>query len=313
MNESDGARHVLLGTSWVDNDVSLRVRDLVADVPVATSRFLPLLRPQGASLAFRVLSDAPAWCLGRSGGRSPSGGPYECVNRATSVNRKCTPCSVADANHASNLHHAHRRDGELPTDPSVAAHLAEPNLLYVAGFRDGSIKVGTSNAKRIRTRLAEQGAWQAIVTAEAVNGSVVRLVEDAVTEALGLPQSVSMVRKLHGFVHPIDDEVLIRRLEQATAGIHELIAGIEGMTPVRQVVGFEQRALWNRVVRYPADPTIGAHELLVVSMCGRAALIELPSGQHDDRMVLDLGRLSGYEVEWGRFGTPSLTIQGSLF
>lgn len=295
-------RRVILGVRWHENEVLLRVRDTDA----TASAFERLV---GRTLAFRVVSDKPTWCLGRSGS-----GLYDCANRPTSVNRKCTPCSVADAAHASLLHHSHRRDGEPVLDGSVADHLAQPNVLYVAAFRDGSLKIGTSNAERVLTRLAEQGAWKAVLVAEAVNGYLVRIVEDAVTHVLGLPQSVSMVRKLQGLVRPVDDALLRVRLNHATDQIHQLIDGTDGITAIDQPWLFHHDNQWERVVRYPADLGEGAHELEIVAACGRTVLARI-AGDSDtnDSFVADLGRLYGHELEWGRFGTPTLTIQGSLF
>ncbi len=295
-------RRVILGVRWHDTDVSLRVRE--AGEPAST--FEPLI---GRTLEFRVTTEKPAWCLGRSGS-----GLYDCANRPTSVNRKCTPCSVADAAHASMLHHSHRRDGEPVLDGSVADHLAQPNVLYVAAFRDGSLKVGTSNAERALTRLAEQGAWKAVLVAEAVNGYLVRIVEDAVTKVLGLPQSVSMVRKLQGFVRPVDDALLRVRLNHATEQIHQLIDGTDGITAIDQPWLFPHENQWERVIRYPADLAVGAHELEIAAACGRTVLARI-AGDSDanDCFVADLGPLYGHELEWGRFGTPALTIQGALF
>lgn len=291
--------------------------------PAPSSTYVGLI---GTTLGFRVVSPRPDWCIGRSPG-GPDG-PYECANRPTSVNRKCTPCSVADATHASHLHHAHRGDADqiaVGQGDDVAEHLSQPNVLYVAAFRDGSLKVGTSTASRIATRLAEQGAWSAVIVAEAVNGYLVRVVEDAVTAAIGLAQSVSMVRKLQGLTRPVDDALLRVRLHQATARIHELIAGTEGLTPLSRWWSYgegrhERRHPWDRVVRYPADVAVGAHQLSVVAVCGRAVLAELPNeaapaeaAASMEAMVFDFGRLYGHEIEWGSFGSPTVSIQGSLF
>ncbi|MDA3039015.1 MAG: DUF2797 domain-containing protein [Actinomycetota bacterium] len=295
-------RRAILGLRWHDAEVALRV--CAAAAPAST--FEPLI---GRTLEFRVVTPQPTHCLGRSGS-----GLYDCANRPTSVNRKCTPCSVADAAHASLLHHSHRRDGEPPQDGAVADHLAQPNVLYVAAFRDGSLKIGTSNAERAITRLAEQGAWMAVLVAEAVNGYLVRIVEDAVTKVVGLPQSVSMVRKLQGFERPLDDALLRVRLNEATRRIHQLIEGTDGVSAIEQPWRFDHSDRWERVVRYPADLAVGAHELTILAVCGRVVLARIPGDDGAaDSFVADLGRLYGHELEWGRFGTPTLTVQGALF
>lgn len=298
-----GTDRVILGLHWSDAQPYLRIRDLGDP----RSRVEPL---QDARLEFRVVSDRPRFCLGRSSG--PTGDVYECANRPTSVNRRCTPCSIAQAAFASNLHHAHTK--QVGRDPEFSAHLLQPNVLYVAGFRDGSLKVGTSTAGRTLTRFCEQGAWRAVVCADAVDGYVVREVEDAVTAALGLPQSVSMGRKLAGLVRPVDDDLLESRIAAAVDDVHHLIAGIDGLTPVRRRWAYDHAARWQRVVRYPADISVGAHQLHVRSVCGRAVLADPPDGEdHPERLVFDIGQLFGHQLRWGRHGSPPLVIQGSLF
>jgi hypothetical protein len=294
---------VILGMHWHGAEPFVRVRDI--GEPHSRLEML-----QGASLEFRVASDRPGFCLGRP---TPTGGDfYECANRPTSVNRRCTPCSVAHATYAASLHHAHTR--RLVRDTGTGLHLLQPNVLYVAGFRDGSIKVGTSNAGRIITRLHEQGAWRAVVCTDAVDGYVVREAEDAVTATLALPQSVSMSRKLHGLVRPVDDGLLGSRIDRAVDGIHELVAGIEGLTPVRRPWAYGPTRPWQHVVRYPADVATGAHELRVRSVCGRAVLADAPDGdEHPERLVFDIARLFGHRLQWGRHGSPPIVIQGSLF
>ena len=48
----------------------------------------------------------------------------------------------------------------------MAAYLSHPHRLYLAAFRDGSIKVGTTRGSSGHTRLIEQGAWLAAYVAE---------------------------------------------------------------------------------------------------------------------------------------------------
>ena len=146
----------------------------------------------------------------------------DCNNTPLPQSLTCDRCTANDATFASQLHHAHTR-GRGEIDAAVRSHLEKPNVLYLAGFRDGSIKVGTSTKPRLQTRLAEQGAWRAVIAADAADGFAVRTLEDRVTSEIGLPQSVAIGRKLNGLERPKTDEWLERELLRWQGAVASLI------------------------------------------------------------------------------------------
>ena len=131
---------VIVGTSWSSGTASVRARH----VGEQTSRLEPLV---GLRLRYRAGVDSPRHCLGHVPFRRASGYYVDCANRPEPGGRKCGQCAIVDATFASSLHHAHTR-GQAELDPAVVEHLAQPNVLYVAAFRDLSLKVGTSTEVR---------------------------------------------------------------------------------------------------------------------------------------------------------------------
>ena len=221
---------------------------------------------------------------------------------------------IVDATFASNLHHAHTRGrGEL--DPAVLAHLRQPNLLYLAAFRDGSVKVGTSTEARIQKRLTEQGAWKARIVARAEDGFAVRDVEDRVSADVSLPQSIAIGRKLDGMAAPRPDDALDEALAQHTTLVHHVLevmddARLQGME-VEWSFPLGNEAVWSGLHRYPLRLQSGAHDLEVLAACGRMVVVERPG--RTDRFVADLGQLYGVELDLGDHEPDALAVQDSLF
>jgi hypothetical protein len=298
-------RRVIVGVEWADGLPSVRVRynDHIA------SGLVPLL---GLQLNHRAAADSPRVCLGHRPFRS--GGPsyVDCVQRPQPGSRNCRSCAVIEATFASNLHHAHTKE-DVGVDPTMAAHLRQPNLLYLAAFRDGSMKVGTSTERRLDTRLAEQGAWLARVVAWVPDGITVRLLEDHVTERLGLTQAVSANRKLKGLLQPQPDHQLTAELDGHRDDIHRLIVDSDTIEPMDDAWQHPRsdKGDWSQLHRYPGDLATGAHDLVVTNACGRLVLVNRPGG--DDRFVADLQKIYGLQTEIGDFGSQPLAVQDSLF
>ena len=304
MTEVD-RRLVVVAYGWSDGKAHLRVRP-----PDAASS---TVEANGFRLYYRV-DEAPIWhCPGRIPFRSGRGDYHDCLNRPQPNDRRCVDCAVAEATLAGSLHHAHTRDAtELDTD--VDSHLRQPNVLYLAGFGDGPIKVGTSTAGRIDGRLLEQGALQARVVADTVDGVVVRAIEDLVTRRLGIPQSVGAGRKLKGLVSPVEPERLEARLDLAVGRVHELLEhiGPAGSTSILEpwTNPAYERIAGERLFAYPADLRHGAHQLTIDYLVGRLAVT---IGRGGDRFVIDPGRIFGLELEMGDFEPVELAVQDSLF
>ena len=216
---------------------------------------------------------------------------------------------------ASQLHHAHTLGtGEI--DPAIRLHLDNPNVTYLAAFRDGSVKVGTSRATRLETRLLEQGAWTARVVAHGSDGLAVRILEDEASGELGLSQSVTVKRKLDGLASPQPDEFLDRELTSWVYGVHRIISDLND---ARLTAANEQwdnplrsSAQWNRVHKYPRRLDSGAHDLALLDACGRAVRVRRTGGSDD--FVVDIGQLFGRELVISNEIVPDeLTVQDSLF
>ena len=301
------AKRVLLGMSWVEFMPQLRIRD--DDASAST------LRPAvGVRLQYRTSPDADRLCVGHSPFRKRDVDHVDCDAAPLPGGRKCDRCSVVDSTFASNLHHAHTKD-RADIDPAIAEHLRQPNWLYVAGFRDGSLKVGTTTATRREKRLTEQGAWRAIFVATATDGYAVRDIEDKVTSELGIAQTVSIGRKLDGMARPKLDSAVESALESVAGAVSEVVVGardsrLTAMSEPWRFPGAES-PLWEGLHRYPLKLSSGSHDLEVQAACGRMVVVAQPGSS--DTFVADLGQLFGVELELGEYDPDPLAVQDSLF
>ncbi len=304
---SDGPL-TILGLTWSTGEPMVRLRR--GDEP---SSLFPVV---GMNLTYRVDPDGVRRCIGHTGAKKRDE-PIDCPNTPEAGSKTCTSCSVKNALFAGSLHHSHLR-GEGSADPEMAAHLAQPNRVYLAAFRDGSVKVGTSTTKRADTRLAEQGAWMARFVADTENGIAVRQLEDLITSRLGLTQSVTITRKLTGLAQPRTDDwlngVLLRHAEQ----VRELIRSLDG-TDVSSVTpadaAWSNPALiagdWPTVHRYPHRLSAGSHEVCARSAVGSAIAFTRPGST--DTFVADVRQLFGVPLLIGEAAPEPVTVQDSLF
>jgi len=298
---------VLTGMSWSDGSPRLRVRQ----PPDADSTLVPV---SGFRLNYQLGADPVRACVGHKPFRDGGVPWFDCDNEPLHDGRKCDRCAAVDATFASQLHHAHNKArGEL--EGSVLRHLEQANCLYLACFRDGSIKVGTSTAPRLQVRLAEQGAWLARVLANTTDGFAVRSLEDRVTVELGIPQSVSMRRKLAGLVQPTPDESLLAELDRWTSVVHGLIEdrSDDRVTRSSKDWQFELAAnpLWSSLHPYPLKLASGSHDLEFVAASGRAVVLRRP--ESSDHFVVDIQQLFGLVITPGNHVPDELSVQDSLF
>lgn len=301
---------VVLGSVWTDDGCRLRLRR-----PGNDSTLVPAV---GLELNYRISPGGPRHCVGHQSPKRNDGRYVECHNRPQAGEKTCVSCSVANAELAADLHHAHTRDsGEI--HQAVLQHLRRSNVLYLAAFREGSIKVGTSTGTRRQTRLAEQGAWRAVEAVTVADGIAVRRLEDLVTERLGLTQAVATSRKLKGMVNPRDDADLDRRLAEHVAEVHRLLETDEGRVAADHAQPTAEwwtcpgadAPWWDRPHPYPIGLGDGSHHVRIEGMCGRVAALQRPGGT--DHFVDDVGRLFGRELEIGAFAPDDLVVQDSLF
>ena len=228
--------------------------------------------------------------------------------------RTCERCTIVEATFASNLHHAHTRNrNEL--DASIRTHLEQPNRLYLASFRDGSIKVGTSTSGRSVERFLEQGAWRARWVADTTDGYRVRELEDLVTEELGLVQAVTSRRKKAGLITPRPDSQLDRTLDDLTDRVHALL-DLPGAPLATQCnMPWTNPAIDSGAaegaIAYPLDLKSGVHAFEIDDVVGKLAIASRPGGP--DRFVIDLAPLFGIICETSAEPPAEIAIQDSLF
>ena len=306
--EGSTNRLLLLGVVWRDHVPHLRMRrdqeKVSVLVPLATER-----------LNYRIEGEPQRTCLGHFPFRKGGGDYYDCGKTPRPGSRLCERCSIVEATFASNLHHAHTR-GSSELDPAIQKHLAQPNRLYLAAFRDGSIKIGTSTLARADKRLEEQGAWIARFAAETSNGKIVRHLEDAVTEQLGLPQAVSAARKRRGLISPVDDTRLAAELDEFATSVLEHVISQErdeSVTPLdlswRHPMADHPAAV--EPIDYPLRLQRGRHDLELITAIGRHLLVRKPAGR--DVFVIDPAPLFGVWLDIGNYGSDEFAIQDSLF
>ncbi len=305
-------RRVLIELSWSRDEPQVRVRDDHA----RTSSHVPLI---GLELNYRLDEASNRLCLGHRAFGGDGAVYIDCTRPPKPGTKKCVRCSVHDLAFAANIHQAHKKN-RRDIDPFFAIHLAKPNRLYLAGFRDGSIKVGTSTEQRSVERLREQGAWLARFVGQASDGFVVREMEDLVTEFVGVAQAVSVRRKLKGLQRPVSDAILCKVIGENAAKVVALIEGLgdERLTVVDEQWTFpgSEGSAWKSPVLYPVPLGSGSHNLRVVDACGRSVVLSRRSSTgvvEPDFFLADIGQLFGWELELGNFDADEIAVQPSLF
>lgn len=222
------------------------------DVPVAPGALLGLVVAAGPQ------PGAGRWCAGFARAVLEEAGPARfmgvpCPER-TSIRRgqQCASCAARDEFRA--VHRVHR-GGRL--SPAAAAYSDAPHWLYVATFPDGSAKVGTAHQRSKVRRLDQQAVAAATYVALAPDGAVVRELEDAVTQVLGLPQAKRVSSKYAAWCDPLPGAVLAQLHADAVQQIQEYVRSLEdplAWEPVRHEVLEEH---WR-----PALPMHRAYEAL---------------------------------------------------
>ena len=159
----------LTAIHWQDNQPRVRVQ---TDETPSTE----IVETQDLHLRFRINDDIPRRCVGRIE-RSTEGSVYVDCESPPTTGRRCERCQIVDNIAAANMHQAHRK-GRDAIDQRMAAYLEHPHRLYVAIFRDGSTKIGTTRGTSGGQRLVEQGAWFAKYVGHVEDGFLVRELED---------------------------------------------------------------------------------------------------------------------------------------
>lgn len=269
----------------------------------------------GSALRFRVLTPTGSrHCLGYSTVEGPtSRAQLLCRDGDDAVRGfQCERCFVRDD--FRFLHDIHR-SGIAP--PGLQAYIDQAHWLYIATFADGVSKVGTAAHRSKFTRLAEQGAVVARYVAWAKDGRIIRRLEDAVSEAIGLPQAVRAAAKLTALLNPLPPAELDRTNADTAAAVRTMLDG-GGLADCRVVD--EQ---WKRPeparhlceagpgLLYPHELATGEHGLLVHAVHGSFAKVRIDDCELE--FLLDLSRLKGKRMTFGNYRSAVPAVQESLF
>lgn len=295
------------GVSWPRDEPVLGVTDLAT----GDMSSIPL---HSSALRYRCV-DAPGvlWCIGRRSERGAA--PCPTGARATS-GAHCDACVAADPYRF--VHIVHRQDFLSKGLESV---VMQPHWLYVATFADGTDKVGTAADPRKWGRLTEQGAIVGRYIAHAVDGRVVRHLEDAMSDTAGLRQAVRASAKVAGLSAPRDPARLDRSNADAAALARDVLSDLTAdfsdddfriVDEQWQPPHGREQVFAGRRSEYPLDTAVGEHGL-AMQWCVGSAIGVTVAAHPESMFVADLSRLRGRRVEWGEFETVLPAMQESLF
>ncbi|WP_394939654.1 DUF2797 domain-containing protein [Psychromicrobium sp. YIM B11713] len=282
----------------------------------------------GTTLRFRVL-DGRRHCLGfsrieisvknSSGPAAPAPGPTSaqqipCPQGALAERGyQCGSCFSRDD---FRFMHDFHRSGTAPE--GLRIYLSQPHWLYIASFANGASKVGTASQLRKAIRLSEQGAVAAQYVAHADDGRIVRILEDSVSEGLGLAQLVRSANKLGSLTEAWSFDAVSRANRELADQVREYLSAItiDGFRVVQQdwqlpapSAAFLPGPSDSAPQSYPLPLDSGEHGLPITAVLGSFALLEL-EGQ---RFVAHLGELKGKLIELGDFSSELPALQNSLF
>ncbi|HAA66555.1 MAG TPA: hypothetical protein DCY36_07275 [Acidimicrobiaceae bacterium] len=296
----------ITGISWNANQPFFRVQSNSSH----TSELFPATATE---MRFRVASGEPRICIGRVA-RTKSGPAFkQCWSPATKAKR-CDPCQKIENITAANMHQAHRMRRHQ-VDSEMVKYLSCPHRLYLAIFRDGSSKVGTTRGNTSDNRLLEQGAWLANYIALVDDGFAVRELEDLISRELGVSQAVDTRKKYGGHLRPLPDRELTERLDlllEACENLmkHETSASLS-LLKERWSNPHSGSGLWSGLSAYPASLTQGSHAFTIRSMVGRLAACTREGFK--ETFLIDTQQLLALPLQTGEFEISEISMQESLF
>ncbi|WP_104086588.1 DUF2797 domain-containing protein [Arthrobacter sp. GMC3] len=303
------AAALVRGVSWTPQGpfLSLITDDGAARLPLTPGLWLRFSVSSGAGIPGR-------YCLGYSTVQGPDESEhFPCPAKAAAERGyQCGQCFARDD---FRFMHDFHRSGIAPT--GLKAYLAQPHWLYIATFADGTTKVGTASQRSKWSRLAEQGAMQAQYVARASNGSVVRVLEDAVSKELGLTQFVRGSAKFASLLAPRTEAQLQAGNQASAAVVREFLdtLGIDGFVTVSEP--WERSPFANAVagagqrIAYPQPLDSGGHGMRLESMAGGYSLVAVDNA--DTAFLADLAALKGRKISFGDYITVVPALQESLF
>ncbi len=157
------------------------------------------------------------------------------------------------------------------------------------------------------------------------DGIEIRKLEDLVTEQLGIPQSVSIKRKLSGLATPSDEKALASKLDEKAAEVQQLLSSGSSLvtastklSPNEHIWRFTDTVdsaaaaqLLDGPYIYSAPLNQDHHHVQITGNCGRIALVTKPDS--NDHFLLDLGQLFGIELAIGDHKPAEIMVQDALF
>ncbi|MHA2373204.1 MAG: DUF2797 domain-containing protein [Candidatus Thorarchaeota archaeon] len=168
----------------------------------------------GQNVSWTVLG--PRTCIGY---RSFDGTHVQCPesNALKSSQSKCTLCASLDQYDPCIRCKGH----SCAATPEKREKCREAEYaLYLAIFKDTTVKVGVSKLGRVLTRWLEQGADYAAVLAIMNDGKAVRRIEDSIGRRPDVAKSVQVSRKLRMLNQGLS-------LEEANKLLHDVQNGID--------------------------------------------------------------------------------------
>lgn len=309
------------GASWTEGGASLSLVSMQGDQE-------RMILGEGTELRFRVVTvPSVRHCLGYSTVHGPrQREQFACASHSTAERGfQCGSCFARDD--FRYLHDIHR-SGIAP--PGMQAYVDQQHWLYVATFADGTCKVGTASDRSKFSRLAEQAAVAARYVAWAQDGRIVRHLEDAVTQHLGLVQAVRSSSKFAALANPLPtgevdsinaaEAARVRQMLDAGGGPGEYATPNAGESPVGAHTVDEE---WVRpagtaavcenrtAIAYPHDLAAGSHGLKLQAVHGSFARAGIDGT--DVSFLVDLGQLKGKRIEFGEYSSEVPAVQESLF
>lgn len=300
---------LIRGIDWATSGPVLQYQD------DGGAGLLPLAA--GDWLRFSV-RPGPRLCLGSFAVHGPVTATHMPCPRSAAAERgyQCGGCfSRDDFRYMHDIHHDTPRSGAVPA--GLRAYLSQEHWLYIATFAGGATKVGTASGTRKWGRLAEQGAVVARYVAQAQDGRIVRLLEDRVTENLGLSQQVRSAAKAEALTEPRPAAELAAVNAAHGAKVRQLleVVALDGFRIIEE--DWVRPALASLLCQpgsrhgYPHGLEAGQHGLELKSMLGGYALAGVDGSDLD--FVVNLGGLKGRCITLGQFSSAPASVQEPLF
>ncbi len=232
----------------------------------------------------------PRMCIGS---RNEAGRLVPCPEHVVSPPRqvRCSLCAAVDS-----MNPCIRCTGRICNASEERRTRCEETdyVLYLAVFKDQTLKVGVSTARRVKTRWVEQGTDFAAVIAEIRGGRAARRLEDLVGRRSGATKQVRSKRKITNLMEQLDfsgAEELAKRFSSSLPRVlPEYEVQLEDLSMYYNLDSLNARPLpW----RKRSEPMDGMQLLgAVVGMKGSLLVTRIGSAF----TVADLKQLVGYTV-----------------